>query len=240
MKLSCVLTAVNNNSLYLDFVPYFIKAWVKLYSNTDVKVILVSNTIPEILKGYEQNLILFEPIKNLNTVYIAQNIRTLYPALLDYDGGILISDVDMIPMNSHFFTQVIKDIDDNKFISYNNVLMHLKIIPICYNVATNKVWGDIMGIKTEQDVIQSLKNNYPKNYKPAIKSAWFKDQTILYNKVVSWNKKTNNLFNVVDRDIIVNGKKIKYDRLFRATSKIKKTDVCLQNAKKDYMQIIIV
>ena len=31
MKLDCVLTAVNDNRLYLDFVPIFIKTWNKLY-----------------------------------------------------------------------------------------------------------------------------------------------------------------------------------------------------------------
>ena len=31
MKLDCVLTAVNENELYLDFIPIFIKTWNKLY-----------------------------------------------------------------------------------------------------------------------------------------------------------------------------------------------------------------
>jgi len=40
MKLDCVLTAVNENPLYLEFIPIFIKTWNKLYPGIDVKILL--------------------------------------------------------------------------------------------------------------------------------------------------------------------------------------------------------
>ena len=46
MKLDCVLTSVNENALYLGFVPIFIKTWNKLYPNVDVKIILIAKQIP--------------------------------------------------------------------------------------------------------------------------------------------------------------------------------------------------
>ena len=42
MKLDCVLTAVNENPLYLELVPIFIKSWNKLYPDVDVKIILIA------------------------------------------------------------------------------------------------------------------------------------------------------------------------------------------------------
>ena len=42
MKLDCILTATNDNPLYLDFVPLFIKTWKKLYPTVDVIIILIS------------------------------------------------------------------------------------------------------------------------------------------------------------------------------------------------------
>ena len=47
MKLDCILTAVNINLLYIDFIPIFIKTWNKLYPLTDIKIILISNNIPD-------------------------------------------------------------------------------------------------------------------------------------------------------------------------------------------------
>ena len=55
MKLDCVLTAVNENKLYLDFVPIFIKTWNKLYPNVDIKIILIAKNIPDNLISYKKN-----------------------------------------------------------------------------------------------------------------------------------------------------------------------------------------
>ena len=46
MKLDCVITSVNNNNLYIDFIPIFIKTWKKLYPTIDVKIILINEEIP--------------------------------------------------------------------------------------------------------------------------------------------------------------------------------------------------
>ena len=40
-----------------------------------------------------------KPIENISTSFISQYIRILYPAILNYKSGILITDIDMLPMN---------------------------------------------------------------------------------------------------------------------------------------------
>jgi hypothetical protein len=45
MKISNILTAVNNNSLYIDFIPNFIKHWKFLFPEAKI------NIIPENVKG---------------------------------------------------------------------------------------------------------------------------------------------------------------------------------------------
>lgn len=50
MKLDCVITAVNTKPLYYGFIPYFIKAWKKLYPTIDIKIILINDTIPDDIK----------------------------------------------------------------------------------------------------------------------------------------------------------------------------------------------
>ncbi len=81
MILDCILTSVNENKLYLDFVPIFIKTWNKLYLLVDVKIILISKKIPINLLAYQSNIILFEPINNVLTSFTSQFIRLLYPSI---------------------------------------------------------------------------------------------------------------------------------------------------------------
>ena len=163
MKLDCVLTAVNENELYIDFIPYFIKVWNKLYPNVDIKIILISNNIPKNLKNYKDNIILFKPIKNISTAFISQYIRLLYPAILDYENGIMITDIDIVPMNNIYYTENISKYDNNKFIYLRNFVWSNKEYAMCYNTATNKVWGEIFNIKTKQDIINRLNDVYKNN-----------------------------------------------------------------------------
>jgi len=82
MKLDCILTAVNKNKLYIDFIPFFIKCWSKLYPSVDVKIVLIAEYIPKDLLSFKDNIILFVPEKNISTCFISQYIRLLYPAIL--------------------------------------------------------------------------------------------------------------------------------------------------------------
>ena len=54
MILDCVLTAVNEKPLYLDFVPIFIKTWNKLYPNVDIKIIVIAEKYPNKLLLYKK------------------------------------------------------------------------------------------------------------------------------------------------------------------------------------------
>ena len=123
MKLSCVLTACNDIPLYYDFIPLFIKTWNKLYPDVDVKIIFISDSIPTKFIKYSDNLILFKPLPNISTAFISQYIRLLYPAILDYKYGILITDMDMLPMNRSYYTKNIEIFPDDKLIYLRTVLL---------------------------------------------------------------------------------------------------------------------
>lgn len=195
MKLECVVTVVNENKLYLDFVPIFIKTWNKLYPNVDVIIILIAKKIPENLLLYKNNIILFEPLECVLTSFISQFIRLLYLCILDYENGVLITDMDMLPMNTSYYTKNILDFDNDKFIYYReNVCFCYKQIAMCYNIATPKIWKDIFKINSLDDITSYIKNVSDQNI---IKEGhnnigWCIDQITLYDKVIDWNKKTNN------------------------------------------------
>ena len=207
MKLDCVLTAVNEKPFYLEFVPYFIKCWKKLYPNIDIKIILIANSIPENLTIYKNNIILFEPIENVLTGFTSQFIRLLYPCILNYENGIMITDIDMVPLSNKYYTENIKSYDNDKFIYYRGNIAPRNCsqwnqLAMCYNVATPKIWRDIFKINSFDDIIIKLKNVFNNN---KIKdghgnSGWSLDQQILYNEVLDWNEKTNNFIRLNDRD----------------------------------------
>jgi hypothetical protein len=186
MKLDCILTAVNENTLYLDFIPIFIKTWNKLYPNVDVKIILVANKIPDEYLCYKDNIILFEPIENVLTNFTSQIIRLLYPCILNYENGVMITDMDMLPMNRTYYTENIKSFDNSKFIYLReNICFEYNQLAMCYNVAVPKIWKEIFEINSVEDIRNRLKS--------IRQVEWCTDQLVLYKNVMEWNNKTNNL-----------------------------------------------
>jgi len=187
MKLDCILTAVNENKLYLDFVPIFIKTWNKLYPNVDVKIILIAKKIPDEYLCYKDNIILFEPIENVLTDFTSQFIRLLYPCILNYENGVMITDMDMLPMNRSYYTENIKSFDNSKFIYLReNICFEYNQLAMCYNVAVPKIWKEIFEITSVEDIrnrIETIGRHVE----------WCTDQVVLYKKVMEWNNKTNNL-----------------------------------------------
>lgn len=191
MKLDCVLSACDLNPIYLDYIPLFIKTWIKLYPSIDVKVVLISKEIPSELYKYSNNIILFEPIEDLLTSFTAQYIRLLYPAILNYENGVMITDIDMIPMNSKYYTENIKEFDNKTFIYYRNVLLNERQISMCYNVASPIIWSEIFNIKNIEDITNRLIDvNKKINYIGKNGEFWYTDQVELFREAMNWNNST--------------------------------------------------
>ena len=233
MKLDCVLTSVNENPLYLDFVPIFIKTWNKLYPTVSVKIVLIMNTIPQELQEYKDNIILFEPINNVKTSFTSQIIRLLYPCILDYENGVLITDIDMLPMNTKYYTVNIENYDNSKFIYYRgDLLLYAKQIAMRYNVATPITWKSIFKVQTKNDIIDFIKESQSNKKRRSVKKNtkkiatknvddiwnWFADQETLYKEVMRWNNKKNNF-------ICLDETKTNFKRLDRDTFNISDNEV---------------
>lgn len=200
MIIDCVLSSCNILPLYKDFIPSFIKVWRKILPKADVKIVLISTEIPQELREYTDNIILFEPIDGVSDAFISQYIRNLYPSVLNYNGGILITDIDMVPMNSRYYSDNIKEISGDKFVYYRDVLLRHGQIAMCYNVAVPEVWKSIFNVNTINGIIEHL----TKTFKDITYDnthggqGWSKDQLDLFKYVMEWNKKTNNFVSLKD------------------------------------------
>jgi hypothetical protein len=202
MKLDCVLTAVNENPLYLEFVPIFVMAWKKLYPSVDVKIVLVADRIPQHLQALSQHFILFKPLPGVSTGFISQYVRLLYPALLGYQNGIMITDMDMIPMNRKYYTSSVAGIPGDRFVSLRDVLLHThQEIAMCYCIAHNKIWGKVFQIYSLSDVVARLFQvsrgiQYENKHGG---SGWTTDQRDLYDQVMIWHNKTQRFVCLTDQ-----------------------------------------
>lgn len=205
MKFTTVLSACNNNPEYACFISYFIDSWKKLFPEVKCIVIYIDEIIPENLKKYEENIILFKPLPGISTKYISQNIRLYYPALLNVDGGVMITDIDMIPLNRDYYLKNIDQYDDDIFIVYRKASDDQ--FAMCYCLANSKVWGKTFDIKNIEDINKYLTENG--KFYTGVKGdrTWFFDQIILtiairkYQKYVILNDKKQN-FNRLDREYI--------------------------------------
>ena len=201
IKLDCVLTAVNENPLYIDFVPLFIKTWNKLYPNVDVRIILIVKRIPNNLLPYKNNLILFEPLNNISTSFTSQFIRNLYPCILNYKNGVMITDIDNLPMNRTFITKNIENIPDNKWVNLRDWCTKNQI-SMCWQVAKPDTWKQVFNINNLQDIKDTLVsvNKTIKYVDGSIEGAWFTDQLFLYEKVMKCNSNSKNYVFFKDKE----------------------------------------
>ena len=205
MKIGTVLTATDLTPLYADFIPMFIKAWNKIIPSADVKIIMVADSIPEKYKAYESNIVLFKPIEGIKTPFIAQCIRLLYTREITRDEGVLITDMDMIPLSNSYYTESIRDYDNSYFLIYgkdgkgvhngNINAQPPEQIWIPHNVACPNIWREIFG--TEDTTImlkkwyeESIKISSEYNGRPGF-NGWYSDQELLtkYVNAYKGNKK---------------------------------------------------
>ena len=232
MKLDCVLSAVNLNPLYSDFIPIFIKFWNKLYPNVDIKIVLIADKIPEKFIIYKTNIILFKPLLNISTAFISQYIRLLYPALLNYNNGVMITDIDNLPMNSKFFSENITQFSNDKWINYRDWINLGDKNQICmmWQIATPNIWKEVFKINRLDDISNRLISIYNSiNYdeqknKFDYNNGWFTDQLDLYKYVFNWNKLTNNYIALKDSNT-------KYKRLCRSNFRNLDTNI-INNIKE--------
>ena len=185
MKLTTVLSAVNENPEYYRFIPKQILFWNKF--NIKFIAVFVGSSIPDILKQYADNIILYSKNLNVHTAFVAQNIRLYYPALLTLpdDEMVMITDMDMLPMKADYYVKDIEAYCTDDFIYYRNVDGNQ--IYMCYNASHPKTWSKVFGINTEDDIERNIYATYTHTYSGVPgQHGWFTDQEIFYNKLINY------------------------------------------------------
>lgn len=178
MHIDFCLLASDLNDNYFGLYPIIKNAWLKL--GIETKLILISNYIPEILIKYSNDIILFEPIPNIHTAFIAQVIRLLYPCLFE-KKNVIISDMDIIPLNKKYYLDNIEKISDDKIIIYRDAYIDNKMYSMCYVLANSDLWRKTFYIRNVYDIKKKLIKWYSKDYNGQKNcTGWFTDQKKLF------------------------------------------------------------
>lgn len=187
LKLTTVFSAVNNNPQYYMFIPKQVIFWK--YFQIKFIAVFVGEKIPDELLDYKENIILWNNNSDLNSAYVAQNIRIYYPALLNLPENeiVMITDMDMLPTNDTYYKSGLEMYDKDDFIYYRHI--DNDEIYICYNAANPSVWSNIFNIKTDLDIQEKLFDNYLLNYSgiPGT-DGWFIDQKIMFKELIKYPK----------------------------------------------------
>ena len=201
MKIDIAITSCNNNSDYLKMFPIIHNVWKKRF-NIDCYLILIDNSIPDILNDYKKYVILFDPIDKVNDIFVAQNIRLLYPCLLK-NKNIIITDIDIIPISTDYFINSINNYSNDTFVSFTDRYNKQKMSAICYNVANTEIWKKIFNINNKMDLINLIKKWYVFNNYDGKKNCdgWYNDQLKLYEYLLVYKNNNNKIITLNDKSL---------------------------------------
>ncbi len=181
MKLECALVACNENTHYLDFWPIVKKAWWDVVGIPCI-LVYVGHELPDHLKD-DPAVRLFKPIEGWPTATQAQVIRLFYPALLKCTGGVVLSDIDIVPMQQEWFVEGFAKAEPDQFVSLRGIDEKDEQIYMCYVGATPSVFGAFFRVSSEDDIyarFEALSSHFFADGHHG-GQGWCLDQQILYN-----------------------------------------------------------
>jgi hypothetical protein len=200
-SLGRVLLACDLNRDYLDFWPSTRLAWKEIVG-LDAVLVLVAphDEIPDELRE-DAAVIPFEPIEGVHSTFQAQCIRLLYPALLDTDGAVIISDMDLYPLRASYFHEPVKRIDERFFVVYRDDRLNHGEIAVGFNAALPRTWREVFDVATIEDVrtelarwANGLRYDGRRGW-----DGWYTDQHRLYERLLSWPARNERLWVLDDQ-----------------------------------------
>lgn len=196
LRLARVLVACDLNARYLESWELVARAWPAV-AGVEPLLVLVADEAsapPQLLA--DERVHLFEPLPSLHTAFQAQCIRLLYPALVESDGAILISDMELVPLDPRYFRDPPELLDERLFVAYRDLELERRQVVMPYNAARPEVWADVFGIETIDDVRARLEGWGTELEYDAVRGGhgWYTDQEMLYATLMPWHERTGRLW----------------------------------------------
>lgn len=182
VKVERVILGCDTNPMYVEFWPIVAKTWKEIVGVKPTLALIapadfpIDETIGEVIR--------FEPIPGIPTAFQAQVIRLLLPIYFPNEFCI-ISDMDMIPLQSNFFLDNLAPVPSDSFVIFNDAGKYVQGYPeylMCYVAALGKTYGEIFSISSVNEIFECIQKWHKLN------QGWTSDQCILYNAINSWDQ----------------------------------------------------
>ena len=190
-----VILASDLNRDYLDFWPLTSRAWARLGLRATLILVAASDEVPRELVN-APNVRVFEPLAGVATSLQATCVRLLYAALIDAPGAVLMSDIDLVPLNRRFFYEPLAALDERFFVAFRDDYEDPVIAwPLPFNAAAPATWGEVFRVASVQDVRARLAEwtrDIP--YEGRGETGWFTDQRKLRDALMAWPARDQRLW----------------------------------------------
>lgn len=189
MKLTKAILSSDNNPKYLDFWPYVSKAWKDLIG---IEPILFFIGPKEKVNDLQKHgtVIHVEESPLWDIVNQSQSVR-LWGATRFPNEGVIISDMDMLPISRNYFLGSVENIPEDFFVSYTSDVLNFGFykrvpqFPMCYLAGRGSTFSQILGVDSScewEKLMESMKDS---------RIGYGTDQRYFYSKYLDWEGKFN-------------------------------------------------
>lgn len=168
-----VIISSDDNPMYKDFYQIVAKAWTNIGIKTYFVNITDNDSIVENEYGFIHN------IKSLDFVssgFQSQVVRLFSSNFIE--GNLLMSDIDMLPINGDYYNQYNNELTDDNIIVYSGQPYgNVPYYPMCYVLSNSKNFRNYLEIEdlSFEDYCRMLLVNYSEK--------WNTDENFMYDKL---------------------------------------------------------
>jgi len=194
-KIDFVVISSDDNPLYKDFYSIVAKQWYKLGYKTYYVNITNENSFIENEYGIVHKI---KSLESVSTGFQSQVVR-LFVSNLVNDKNLLMSDIDMLPINKDYFENIAEELQPDKIILYSGQPYgDVPYYPMCYVLGNSNLLKHKLGIENMSfdEYCSFLCQFY------GIK--WNTDEHFMYDKLNKYSenliiKRNRNFKNRIDR-----------------------------------------
>jgi len=180
MKIDYVVVSSDTNPMYSDFYPIVSKKWNQL--GFDVIYLKIDNHETE-LKHTEYGLMkTFKAVEGIDTGFQSQVVRIYASMLFDESKNIMMSDIDMLPLNSDYFSENALKANENEILIYSGQPYDNPYFPSCYILGNTNILKNIFELENNYD-------DFIKKLASYSKCEWNTDEHYMYDKLIKYNNK---------------------------------------------------
>ena len=172
MKIDYVIISSDDNPMYKDFYTIVAQRWLDLGIKT--YYLNISDT-DEIIENEYGIIHKVKSLEFVSTGFQSQVVRLFSSKFIE--GNIMMSDIDMLPINGEYYNQYLNELtDDNVIIYSGQPYGGVPYYPICYVLSNSKNFRKYLEIE-DMDF-----SEYCKMLSDKYGEAWNTDENFMYDE----------------------------------------------------------